>query len=149
MTNVSPNWWYLATGLGVWWISTGNFLTFVSTLHQRVCDHQRVKVKDSKTSCPENRCEPDCERACHVPPRRWWHDVCIWSDSGMKQTDLPSPWHWRYSSAQGIWFTQNKSAAFVKFTSWLFVWQQHLPKVYKINTNSANVGYVAAVFAFS
>lgn len=112
------------------------FLRSVVTLLHRVCDHRRRKVKDSKTSCPENCCEPDCERACHVTWSQWWHDVCIWSDSRLKQTDLLSLWHWRYPLAEGIWFTQNKSAAVVNFTLWVFVCWRCLPKVCRIKSNS-------------
>lgn len=113
-----------------------NCLMFVMMLFHRVCNHWRRKVKGSQTSCPENHCKPDCERACHVPPRPWRHDVCIWSDSRLEQTDLLSLWHWRHSCAEGIWFSQNKWAAFVKFTSWVFVWQHRLSKLCKAKTNS-------------
>lgn len=48
------------------------------------------KAKPSKTSCSENRSEPDCEWACHVPPSLWRRDACIWTDSGPNPTRLLS-----------------------------------------------------------
>lgn len=110
------------------------FFWFAFTLLQRVCDHWRRKVRDYKTPCPENHNEPDRERDCHVPLSLWRDDVCIWSDSMLKQTDLLSPWHWRRSFAEGSRFTQNWSAAFVMLLS--VRTKAVATKVWKANTGT-------------
>lgn len=107
---------------------------FVLTLLQRVCDHWRRKVRDYKTPCPENHNEPDRERDCHVPPSLWRDDVCIWSDSMLKQTDLLSPWHWQRSFAEGSRFTQNWWAAFAMRPS--VCAKAFATKVWKANTGT-------------
>lgn len=63
-------------------------------------------AKPSKTSWSENWSEPDCEWACHVPPKLRRRDVCIWTDIGPKPTHLLSLHRWWLSEAVNDRFIQ-------------------------------------------
>lgn len=74
--------------MNVWCTYSLLFVVAELTMVQSIPEGR--KAKPSKTSCSENRSEPDCEWACHVPPSLWRRDMCIWTDSGPKPTRLLS-----------------------------------------------------------